>query len=130
MAANYIISSPIADSTPGFSFGRSGTCNSGTYLQIDGVPSNLAGRIVPFTTAVLHKVFIVCQNDSTFDVDIQVRSGVTYTTVYTANVSAARTANFSPDDIEFVLGDEICVNISSGSTANVVVGLIIKGSGV
>lgn len=129
MASTYVISEPLANSTPGFSFGRSGACNAGTYLQVDGVPSNLAGRIVPFSTSELAYVFVSCQEDSTFDLEIQTRSGVTFTTVYTLSVSAARTATAEVSDVLFAFGDEVSVKIGSGSTANVVVGLILKGNG-
>lgn len=125
----YISVEPIADSSPGFSFGRSGACAAGTYLQVDSVPSNQAGRIVPFSTALLSAVFVVCQNPSTFTIEVQKRVGSTFTTVYTATLTASR--KFTETNIvnvEFVQGDEICVKIGSGSTANVNIGLVIRGS--
>lgn len=127
--SSYITVAPIAESTPGFSFGRSGACGAGTYLQIDGVPSNLSGRIVPFELANITTIFISCQLESTFDIDIQTRTGSTFTTIYTANVVASRIFTERIEDVEVLLGDEISVNISSGSTSNIIVGLIIKGNG-
>lgn len=129
MAASYIEVNSIADSSPGFSFGRSGSCSAGTYLQIDSVPSNKAGRLVPFSTAVLNSVFVVCEEDSTFTIDVELRTGSLFTVVYTATLTAARkfTETGIPD-VEFVQGDEVCVKIGSGSTKNVNVGLVIRGS--
>lgn len=123
----YISVAPIAESTPGFSFGRSGTCSAGTYLQIDSVPSNRAGRIVPFEAAFLANVFIVCENNSTFTIEIQKRVGNTFTTVHTSTVTSARKFTEIVENVEFVLGDEVCLKIGSGSCSNVIVGLIIKG---
>lgn len=88
--ANYITVAPIADSTPGFSFGRSGICGTGTYLQIDSVPSNQAGRIVPFDTAELSNIFIVCQAAATFTVEIQKRTNDVFSTIHTTSVSNSR----------------------------------------
>ena len=130
MSTTYISVSPIADSTPGFSFGRSGACAAGTYLQVDTVPSNLAGRIVPFNQANLANIFIVCQTAATFTIEVQKRSGSSFTTVYTATVNNARTFTAPITGVDFVLGDELAVRIGTGSTSNVIVGLIIKGLGI
>jgi hypothetical protein len=129
MSANYISVSPIADSTPGFSFGRSGACTVGTYLQVDSVPSNLAGRLVAFSAANLSNVFVSCQSPATFTIEVQVRVGAVFTTVYTATITASRKfTQTGISGVEFLLGDEVCVKIGSGSCSNVIVGLIIKGS--
>lgn len=125
--SSYITVAPIAESTPGFSFGRSGNCAAGTYLQIDSVPSNKAGRIVPFETAELTNVFIVCQDDATFSIEIQVRVGSVFTTVHTSSVTSSRKFTEMVEDVQFTLGDEVCIKIGSGSCSNIIVGLIIKG---
>lgn len=124
---SYISVSQIAESTPGFSFGRSGNCASGTYLQIDTVPSNKAGRIVPFETAELSNVFIVCQDAATFTIEVQTRVGNVFTTVHTSTVTAGRKFTEAVEDVEFLLGDEVCIKIGSGSCSNIIVGLIIRG---
>lgn len=129
MSTSYISVEPIADSSPGFSFSRSGACSAGTYLQVDSVPSNLAGRIVPFSTAALSNVFISCQTAATFTLEVQVRVGTTFTTVYTATVSNSRKfTEVNISNVQFVLGDEVCVKVGTGSCSNVVLGLVIKGS--
>ena len=129
MAGSYISVAAIADSSPGFSFGRSGPCSAGTYLQIDGVPSNLAGRLVPFSAASLSSMFVVCQDPSTFTIEVQTRVRSMFTTIYTATLTAQRTMTATNiTDIEFLQGDEICVKIGTGSTSNVNVGLIVRGS--
>lgn len=129
MSNSYISVAPIADSTPGFSFGRSGTSSEGAYLLVDSVPSNLAGRIIPFSEATLTSVFVVCQIDSTFTIEVQKRAGILFTTVYTATLTSQRIfTETGIADVEFTQGEEICVKIGSGTTSNVIVGLIIKGN--
>lgn len=125
----YINVDGIADSSPGFSFGRSGSCSAGTYLQIDSVPSNKAGRLVPFSVANLNAIFVVCESSSTFTIEVQTRTGSTFTTVYTATLTATRKFTATGiSDVDFVQGDEICIKIGTGSTSNVNVGLIVRGS--
>lgn len=127
MAANYITVNPLFTSSPGFSFGRSGTTNAGTYLQVDTVPTNKAGRIVPFETSELSNIFVSCENESTFSIEIQKRVANVFTTVYTFNVTSARVATIEITDVPFTLGDEIAVKVGSGSVQNIVVGLLVKG---
>lgn len=126
---NYISFSPEAFSTPGFSYGRSGSVNAGTYLQIDTVPSNTAGRIVPFQDSKLSYVFISCELPATFTLEIQKRVGNTFTTVYTVTVNNVRkyALELTDDYVPFVFGDEVCVKIGSGSCKNIVVGLLLRG---
>lgn len=126
--SGYISVAPIADSSPGFSFGRGGVCTAGTYLLVDSVPSNLAGRLVPFLTAELTNLFIVCQDDSTFTVELQVRSGSTFTTIHTSTVTNSRKFTEKIEDLELQLGDELCVKIGSGSASNIIVGIVTRGS--
>ena len=128
MAGAYISTAPIADSSPGFSFGRQGNCNSGTYLLVDSVPSNLAGRIVPFLTAELTNLFIVCQNPATFTVELQVRNGSTFTTIHTTTVTNSRKFTEKLENVQLQLGDELCIKIGSGSCQNIVVGIVTRGN--
>lgn len=115
-----------ASASPGFSFGRSGTSNVGTYLQVDSVPSNLAGRIVPLVTGFITDIFISCQNASTFNIQIEKRVGNTFTLLHTETVTNQRKKT-SSISIPIVLGDELCCKVSSGSVSNVIVGLIVRG---
>jgi hypothetical protein len=113
--------------SPGFSFGRSGKTNAGTYLQVDSVPSNLAGRVVPLTSGEISDIFIVCQDNSTFTIQIQKRVGNVFTTIHTENMTNQRKKSSSLTGILVSLEDEICCKIGTGSAQNVVVGLVIKG---
>lgn len=116
-----------ASASPGFSFSRSGTSNAGTYLQVDAVPSNQAGRIVPLNTGFVTDVFISCQTAATFTVEFQKRVGSTFTTFLTVTVTSARKLTQSLTATPVALNDEICARIGTGSVSNIVVGLIIRG---
>lgn len=116
-----------ASASPGFSFGRSGNSNAGTYLNVDSVPSNQAGRIVPLTSGFITDVFLTCQTNATCSLQIQRRVGNTFTTIYTISLSNERKKTESVSGVAVSLGDELCVRVSSGSISNVVFGLIIRG---
>lgn len=117
-----------ASASPGFSFGRSGTSNAGTYLQVDSVPSNQAGRIVPLQSGKITSVFISCQNAATFTIEIQKRVGNTFNTIYTETVTGLRKKTSSVSGVSVSLNDELCCKVGSGSASNIIVGLIIKGT--
>jgi hypothetical protein len=79
---------------------------------------------------LIKKVFVAVQNATTFSVDIQKRTGGTFTTLVTVTVTAARTGTFSAS-AAVTAGDELAVRISPTSAnnpRNVVVGLVVKGS--
>lgn len=117
-----------ASASPGFSWGRSGNSNVGTYLQVDSVPSNLAGRIVPLSSGIISDIFMTCEKITTCSVEIQVRVGATFTTIHTETLTASRKKTSSLTGVTVSLGDELCCRISSGSAKNIVVGVIIKGN--
>lgn len=117
-----------ASASPGFSFGRSGVSNSGTYLQVDSVPSNQAGRIVPLTTGFVTDVFISCQIASTFTIVFEKRVGSVFVAFLTVTVTANRKLTQSVTGVPVALNDEICAKVGSGSVQNVVVGFIIRGA--
>lgn len=117
-----------ASASPGFSFGRSGTSNTGTYLQVDSVPSNQSGRVVPLTTGFITDIFVVCSSNATCTVQIQKRVGNTFTTVYTETLSNVRKKTSSITGVPVSLGDELCCRIGTGTANNIVVGLILRGA--
>ena len=56
-------------SSPGFSFGRSGTTNSGTFLQCETVPSNISGRWVYINNAYVKRVFVSNELTTTYKIE-------------------------------------------------------------
>lgn len=127
---SYITVNSISESTPGFTFGRSGLCSQGTYLLCDQVPSNLAGRLIPFTNASISNIIVVCQSESTFDIVVQKRVSNIFTDIYTASIISSRTFVAEINNVEILAGDELCVKVGSGSASNIIVGLVIKSSGI
>lgn len=126
-ATDTIDFSVAASASPGFSWGRSGAIPANTYLLNDTVPSNITGRVVPLTTGTIRRAVIACGTASTFDVKVQKRSGVSFVDLFTVSVSAARTS-VSTQSQSVTSGDELAVLVSSGSTDNLVVSLIMVGT--
>ena len=119
-----------AAASPGFTWGYKGVVTPGTYLENDGVPSNVSGRSVPLTTGYIAEVFILNEYTTTYSIDIQKRVGAVYTTVQTVTVTAARGDVFSVN-VAVVKKDELCIRISpasANSPKNIDVGIIIKGT--
>jgi len=116
--------------SPGFTWGYKGQVTPGTYLENDGVPSNVVGRIVPLVSGYITEIFISNELTTTFSIDIQKRSGATYTTITTVTVISARNNVFSVN-LAVVRNDELCIRVSpssANSAKNLDIGLIIKGS--
>lgn len=115
--------------SPGFTWGRSGQTNAGTYLQNDTVPSNQTGRIVPISTAEISKVFVANEASNTFSINVLKRIGVgSFTTLATISLVAQRVKTQSFTGVSVALGDEIAVQVASGSCKNPVVGIVILGT--
>jgi hypothetical protein len=113
--------------SPGYSFGRSGNVGSGSYLLNETVPSNIAGRPVYLTTAKITDISVSSEQVDTFNVRIEEHNGVTFTTLTTVSIVAARSGIFSVN-IPVTTGKMIAVKISSGSAKNPVVTVQLKGT--
>lgn len=112
--------------SPGFSWGKSGNINSGTYLDNDTVPSNRAGRLVPISSGYIAEISVACENPATGTLTIQTRSGAVFTDIASISLSAQRIKTQSYT-VSVSKGDELAVYVSSGSLKNPVVGVVIKG---
>jgi hypothetical protein len=116
--------------SPGYSFGRSGTVVSGTWLLRPGeVPSNKTGIAVGLITPSIKKIQIGNENISTFTLEIYEHEGdeINLTLLTTVTITAARTATFT-SSAAITSGRQIAVKLSSGSAKNVGVDLILSGS--
>lgn len=114
--------------TSTFSWGRSGTVSSGTWLQNETVPSNTAGRTIGMTSPTLERLFISNESVNTFDIEVYQHDGTTYTLLTTVSMVAQRANyfDFAPP-IVCTTGKEMAVKISSGSCKNVIAVAILKG---
>lgn len=113
--------------SPGFTWGRSGNCPDGTWLLNDSVPSNKAGRRIFLNGAGIIKIFVSCENSSTFDVVVYEHSGSgSEVVVGSVSLVAQRSADFDVD-LGLTTGKELSVRIENGAAQNPQVGLIITG---
>jgi len=113
--------------SPGFTWGRKGTVSSGVYLLNDDVPSNVTGRVVPFTGPTIRKIFVTNGSASTFNVSLYEHDGVTYTLLTTVSLSSQRAASFTVN-VPVTTGKQLAIKITSGSADNPVVGVILDGA--
>lgn len=115
--------------SPGFTFGRSGGNPTNTWLLCDTVPSNLTGRRVPLSSAKIVEFFASTQNIETYNLGLYSHDGnsINLTLLYTMTVTATRgkTDNVS---ITIAKDKQLAIKIISGSAANIVAGVIIRGT--
>lgn len=118
-----------ASASPGFSWGRSGSIGSGTWLLNESVPSNNTGRYVSISNPVLYEIFASNEGVNTFTISIYEHSGnsIGLTLLDTLTVTSARGGS-KTSSVSVTQGKQIAVRLTSGSAKNIVVGTIIKGS--
>lgn len=118
--------------SPGFSFGRSGVCTAGSYLQCEGVPSNISGRWVYISSAVVEQVFVSNETSTTYKIEVLYHTGggggmtSLGTVTVTANYGAAFTVSWAVPT-----GSQIAIKIaddSANNPKNVVCGLQLSGT--
>jgi hypothetical protein len=119
-------------SSPGFTFGRTGTCSGGTYLQCETVPSNISGRWVYINPATIKRVFITNETTTTFTVEVTYHSGsqIGEVSLGTVTVVAAKGNDFTvnwavPTDKQIAVK---IANSTANSPKNIVVGLELRGT--
>lgn len=114
--------------SPGFSWGRSGNANNGTWLQNDGVPSNRAGRFVFVNQPELFQIFVSNEDIKTFEVSVFEHDGdsINLTLLDTIVITSAR-GGTKQSSVAVTQGKQLALQITSGSAKNIVAGVIIKG---
>ncbi len=118
--------------SPGFGFGRSGNISRGAYLQNESVPSNIVGRYVYITNAIVKKVFFGNELSGTYKIEVlahdanEVNLTLLGSVTITANFGGAFSVNWA-----VATGKYLCVRVASDSTnapKNAVCGLELSGS--
>ena len=128
------VTSPIngvgVSASPGFTWGRFGSIDTAntpdTYLLNDEVPSNVTGRLVTFSNPTIRKVLVTNGAVNTFTITVQEHDGTTFTDLLAVTVTAARSV-VADLAVPMTSGKQLAVKITSGSTDNPVVGVIIDG---
>jgi hypothetical protein len=112
--------------SPGFNFGRSGNVSSGAYLNNETVPSNITGRPVDLTDALITQISVSNQNSNTFEIAIEEHDGTTYTELATISLTAQRFKK-QTYSVSITTGKELAAKVKSGSAKNPVVTVYVKG---
>jgi hypothetical protein len=123
-----------SSASPGFSFGRSGTVTSGTFLQCESVPSNVSGRWVYINSAVITRVFVSNEDTTTYKLEVLYHDGggVGLTSIGSVTVTAAKGAAFTvnwPVPTNKQLSIRVATD-SPNNAKNLVCGLELSGSSV
>jgi hypothetical protein len=128
-AIDEVANTVATSASPGFSFGRASNANAGTWLNCEGVPSNKAGRWVYINNAVVTRVFVSNEQNTTFSIGIYSHDGneVNLTLLGTVTVTAATGDAFTVN-YPVATDKQLAIRVDSGSARNVVAGLELQGT--
>lgn len=118
--------------SPGFTWGRSGNSPAGTWLLNESVPSNISGRTVFLSSALIKKVFISHQDAVIVKYDLyhHLGDGLSMTYIGSASTTASRT--YSEDlNLSVPLNVQLAFKVASDSpnaAKNPVVGILLAGT--
>jgi hypothetical protein len=118
-----------ASASPGFSWGRNGNSSTGTWLNNEGVSSNLSGRLVFISNPSLAVIFTANRNLSTYTLGVYTHDGneINLTLVDTLVITSAR-GGFKTTNISIPAGKQLAVRVETGSAQDIVAGVILKGN--
>lgn len=128
-AIDEIVDTVSTSASPGFGFGKGGNVSADSYLECEGVPSNISGRYVYINNAVVTRVFISVQNSATFDVEVFHHDGneTNITSLGTVNIVASTGDEFTVN-WPVTTGKQLAMRIINGSAKNAVGGLELQGT--
>ena len=127
------LSTTISNSaSPGFSWGRSGSLSTNTWLRNEGVNSNRAGRTITFSNPKITRIFTASENLDTYTITIYEHEGdeINLTALTTLSSSAARSADSGAIEIAATQGRQLAIRITSGTARNLVVGMTLSGENI
>jgi len=127
------ISQTVASSaSPGFGFGKNGNITNGSYLNCEGVPSNISGRYVYISNAIITRVFISVQLATTFDIELYSHDGnetnLTLLGSVTVGSPNPSTGGELTVNIPVSSQKQLALRIRNGSCKNAVAGLELQGT--
>lgn len=115
--------------SPGYTWGAQGLITAGSYLENDGTPSNIAGRLVTIQTGSIVKVFATTGIAGNYKLQLQKRNGAGYVDLVAVNMVGVRREVFDIN-VPIVYKEELCVLIAPDSPENPIgmeVGILLKG---
>jgi hypothetical protein len=118
--------------SPGFSYGRTGVCSAGIFMQNETVPSNISGRWVYINSAAVKKVFVSNELSTTYTIEAMYHNGngTGLTSLGSVTVTAAYGGAFSVN-WPVPTGRQIAIRIgtsTANSPKNIVCGLQLSGT--
>ncbi len=116
--------------SPGFTWGRKGRSNTGTWLKNDDVPSNRSGRTTALLSSpVITRIFTATDKLDTYDLSVYEHDGdeINLTLLTTVSVTSSRVGDFGVN-VSVTNGRQLATRVTSGSAKNIVVGVILKGA--
>lgn len=118
--------------SPGFGFGKGGNITNGSYLNCEGVPSNISGRYVYISNAIITRVFISVQLATTFDIELYSHDGnetnLTLLGSVTVGSPTPSTGGELTINLPVATKKQLAFKITNGSCKNAVAGLELQGT--
>ena len=127
-AIDYLASFAATSASPGFSFGRSGVIAAGTFLQCETVPSNVSGRWVYVSSAVVTAVYVSNELLGPYQLEFLYHDGNALNLTSLGMVTINNYGDAVPVLWTVPTGKQLAVRVFSGTIKNVVCGLQLKGS--
>lgn len=118
-----------ASASPGFTWGRSGSTSSGTWILNEGVPSNKAGRTIVLGASKIVKFFSATEDLDTYTLDIYWHEGneINLTYLTTLTVTASRIGDSGSISVSVPNNKQLAVKLNTGSAKNIVCGIVMQG---
>lgn len=128
-AVRELSNSVATSASPGFSFGKGGNVTSGSFLTNEGVPSNVSGRYVYISDAIITRIFVSVENAATFDVEVYSHDGDSVNIALLGSISiVAATGGDEIVSIAVATGKQLALKVNNGSAKNIVCGLELQGT--
>lgn len=112
---------------PPFEFARSGNVPTSSFLNHQGVPSNVTGKQVPVNIGKLTTIYVNTEAPSTFDL-VVFKYPSPFTTIAVFSIIAAAGGVYTvPTPPIVTSADQLGMRIINGSCKNIIAGYIIVG---
>lgn len=119
-----------ASASPGFSFGRSGTVSTNSWLRRPGnVPSNRAGVTIPIDNPEIISVACSNRNVDNYTISVYEHDGNQTNLTLLGSVSVVNaTGGIFPVSFSATKGKQLAVRITAGSARDIGVDLVLVGN--
>jgi hypothetical protein len=115
--------------SPGYTWGKGGSAGPGEYLYNEDVECNKAGRVVPFSDAVLRHMFVSNSESVTCTLRLYEHQGGSMTFLAQIALTSERSKS-AQYTVSISQNHELCIKVQSGDCKDPIVGAIISGSSI